>query len=59
MSSNRRARSGYRKRGRGARGSDENSGGHQSAENKQAFSTSVEIRSANTEYGNVHENKIE
>ena len=57
-SSNQFARSGYRQRGRGTRGSDDNDEGHQSAENKEAFSTSVAIRSANTEYGNLNENKI-
>ena len=58
-SSNRRGRSGYRQRGRGARGSDDNSRGHQNTEKSKVLSTSVEIRSANISNGNVNENKIE
>ena len=59
MSSNRRGRSGYRQRGRGARGSDDNSRGHQNTEKSEVLSTSVEIRSANISNGNINENKIE
>ena len=58
-SSNRRGRNGYRQRGRGARGSDDNSQGHQSAEKSEVLNTSVETRSANIRNGNVNETKIE
>ena len=54
-SSNRRGRSSYGQRGRGARVSDDGNQGQQNTSDGAAFSATVQGRSANIESGNVKE----
>ena len=55
---NRRGSSRYGQRSRGARSGDDGSQADRGAEKSELFSASVQVRSANTENGNVNEKEI-